>query len=349
MEKSYKNYTLFIFIVLFVSCSSDKNINEGRIIANSDYLLEKNSSFTHEDGKAYRLWCNDSLIFLPNDPDKHIYAYNYDGSKKETIGVVGPAPWEITSIWYFNRDSDSTYWIHDWGKRQIKKHNYYTNELYAKRDITAESNLLYIGNNKFLIPYYNKELDSLIMSVYDFEKDSFIYNYNFQEFLQEDCGNLSQPEAGMYYEGIFSNIINNKLVYAFYKLGSFLLIDIKSNDIIEIKDFRQLEWPKGYMVDGRMNYKPKINVTFSCWIDDSFIYVLSENNTSKRRKINKRDYVDIYDINTAQYINSIYIPRIDNKFSPYYICVNKYDLIVYYNNAEIITYNISPFINDKDN
>ena len=52
-----------------------------------------------------------------------------------------------------------------------------------------------------------------------------------------------------------------------------MLIDIKSNDIIEIKDFRQLEWPKGYMVDGRMNYKPKINVTFSCWIDDSYNFV----------------------------------------------------------------------------
>lgn len=318
---------LFTFL-LFARCS---NIEGDRVVNRS---LEQISSFEFKDGRIFRLWQLDSLIYLSHAPQLKVSAYTLDGKHIKDYGKKGDALWENGSIWGFFKDKDG-YWCHDYSKQQVKYFSI-ADSMQFNKEIISTNNIFHVKESIFVIPQVDKDNKEFYLTFFDVKNDSIIHKVDFRNFVPE-MDKLKSVGVDYLFSGNFgTEIKNGKLHYYTNYTGFSLLVDTSTYEVTRVNDFRNIEFPQTKIENNRIILTPTKFVTLHSQIDENLnIYNLVTKDFSK--KIPDSDFfIDVYD-KDGKYKESISVPRIDDDF-PLTFSKAKDSFILVYSNGKIVRF-----------
>lgn len=327
-----KRFLIFILLCTsIIACNEEQN--NIRILSN--YKLKEISHFGHLKGHIIRLWA-DSLIYISDAPDFKVSVYNYQNELVKVLGKKGPAPWEFGSIWGFARDSnDSTYWVHDYQKKLLKNYNYYTDSMISSCKVETRNNVQYMGEGNFLMPRMRKTDNNLLLSVLDVNTKKIIKDFNLSE-----KANLESNDYGhhMVLHGNFAKSLSNNTIYACENAGIFFKINMQTDSITVHKYIGDIPTPKNSIHNGMVLLEPKIYAPYSVAVDEQCIYFLAGANYNKRPEMCRAFYIDIYDLESCKYKNSIKVEKREGDYIPKIIAKYKDKIILAYNDYSVVIY-----------
>lgn len=328
-----------IFICYFLfSCSNGSNEKYYDEKTNMSKVLELTKSFEHDKGIGIRLWCDKQYIYISNDPDFKIYIYNYLGKLIRTLGKKGPAPFENNALWYFNiEESGKSYWVHDRAKQLLKKFDLTKDTLITTRKISTMENVLYIGENKFIIPHSEDNKNSFSLSIYDINTSAYIQNIDLLSFP-----NLENLKKEKYLAYVFEgNFCKNKdyAVYYCYSTGIFFIINLRKKSATPMWDVRNLPIPKVHIKNGEIQLEPKLFTSTSAAMDNKYLYSLTTKDVTDIRGKGKFQ-IDVYDIEANEYKGSFEIDKLNGVDKPREIAVDSNKMVILFESGTINTYKI---------
>lgn len=321
---------LMASIFLFYGCTDNENGDKRRVIDNTSVFKLKNS-FQHEQGYLIRLFANDSSIFVSNAPDFKVFQYDFDGKINRTFGKKGPAPWEYGTIWHFAlTENKEFYWVHDYPQQSLKKYAIKKDTLVDTFKAITTNNVAYIGIDNFLVPELDSTSKNFIIKMCNKSSQKKVIDL----FKISSAKKNKREYLNFVFEGEFSNLYKNNILYTCFNSGEHYLIDINNYSLKIIKDFRNLPVPEGYKENSQIKLMPKQTTALSSSIDEKHIYMLSTGDFTEDVK-KSNFFIDRYSTNTGKYEKSIPIERFEGEEQPFKIVKIKNNMIIGYKNGTI--------------
>lgn len=329
-----RRYIIFFTITalcrLLCGCyqESDRNLI-GKLIAES--------SFEFSEGRLFRMWSDDSLVYISHGPNFGVSAYTRDGQHVKDYGEEGQAPWQNGSIWGFFPDlSKQQYWVFDYTKQSLKLYSEKTDSLLFLKKILTQNNVFRMKDAVFMIIASDYEKNDIQLQVTDFNNDSVLHVLSMKEMLVTP---ERKSDKGLFYtlNGNFaSSIENDKILYYSHYTGRALLIDTNTYNWAKIEDFRKLPFPVSTNENGKVVVKPHKYVFVSAAMDEKYLYFLSPGDLDKKF-INNTFYIDQYTLD-GEYQGSYAVPKGPMDDIPIIIEKNGSLFTVAYTNGFIATY-----------
>jgi hypothetical protein len=329
---------LLIIFLLFLSCTNyDKK--DIRVLVGMKEVLKFEKSFEHRAGRGIRLGCDDTSIYVSNDPDFKIYLYSYSGKLVRRLGRKGPAPFENNAIWSFSLDEGKhNYWVHDFSKQLLKKFSLVEDTLVTVRKMITMNNVLYIGKDKFIIPRADDKSGGYLLSLFDVNTVS--YTKNFDLIVLSDLKEQKSKEhLGFIFEGNFCRNKNYATYYC-YSTGLFFVINLTDYTIKTIEDIRQLPIPKVYIKNGEIQLDPKLFASTSAAMDDKYLYSLTTKDVADIRGKGKFQ-IDVYEIENRRYQGSFEVDKLNGVDKPREIAVHSNKMVILFDSGLINIYKIN--------
>ena len=326
-------YILF-FLFCFISCKNETK--QERLVINDGNWV-KNKSFINNI-HAIRMWADMDNIYFSDSPHNTISVYNYNGVLIKRLGKKGPAPWENGTLWGYSPDEDSSYyWVYDYEKQLVKKYNNKTGEMINSMKIYTIDNVQYIGESKLIVPNMNDKTGDFCLSIYDIEKKQKINDINISHLIGLKNAKPSDRLDFVLNGNMCIGANKNYSTHYCYNAGYFFVINNKNLKVSVIKDVRNYNLPKTSIKYGAVRLDPELVMVSSAAIDSTNLYAL----TSLNGNFSHTDkfFIDIYDLVTKKYLNSMPIEKLDGEQRPVYIAVNKKSLVIYFEKGTVVIYN----------
>jgi hypothetical protein len=338
MHKLLSLAFLLLLFQLHTACNNKKQY-DGRI--EKEYTWTTLHSFSVTNGYLVKAFINDTSITLSYK--NNIVRYNQEGTLVQDTSLT------YNGVVYQFVQEDSILWVDIFNGRQhlLKKFSK-KNELLLDRKIDELSDVLYVGNNKFIIPGFNKNSNAYRMELYDAYNDTVINFINIGEIT-----NLKDSITNARGTITFTNkFATNKQgqVLAYYRYNSYFLLIDTNLKFSAHQDFRKLPIGEPSYKGHNVLLNPlNCGIDKAC-IDNKFIYLLTPTYVCKQwNKVKKDRMLDIYSLTTKEYLGSIRFPTIKNKEIVAIENTPNGFVTVYANDKEtkIVTYNndfLSQFI-----
>ena len=324
-------YTI-IFSLVFFSCAS----NEERIL--SARSLVKTTEFNFQ-GRINRYFVDENFIHIYGSPYENIRSYSYMGELVEEIGRKGPADWEISSVWWYGRE-DSTYTIYDYGKNLINQFDLVSGRLETSYPFVGKSNISNISLTEYISTRIN-EKGEFEFAVIDIEKNEIARSYPVIELLKEvGISDLKDLDWLLY--GDFAKSEKDEGVFVYYCLNSpvFFKLDLNKDEVVLYKDFRFQFMPEVYRSGSNVVLTPMQNWFVSGGIIGDEIFLLTVKNNDFYVEITSKWFLDIYDLASGDYKESIPIELTENYRYPFEIRNGENKLVIGFDFEKIIVYEV---------
>lgn len=303
-------YLLLLIIVALYSCDNQSTYSSRNVIATQ---FIENVQFEYEDGKIIRMTADNHFIYLSSYPDNTVKVFDYNGKLVKTIGQSGEAPWENGSIWSYGQDS-TCYWIHDYPKMALKKYDIATDTLLHFQRFITKHNVLYTENNHFVVPYFDDKIGIFYLSLYDALNDTVVNKVNICSLTKRFD---TLPSSGDFtFQGNFSRNDDGQSVFFCLYNSSFFFIEKEFKEITHHKDIRNLEISEPIISNDWIHLNPDNAGILAGTMDDKYIYFLAPKYRGSKLDKQLKDFlVDVYDINTKEYLLSFELPNSISKIS----------------------------------
>lgn len=330
MNKYLNLFIPFALSYLFLGCQQQTDRN---VIGK----LKKESFFDFSEGRLFRMWSDDSLVYISHGPNFSISTYTRSGDHVKDYGEQGEAPWQNGSIWGFYPDpSNERYWVFDYTKQSLKLHDEKTDSLLFSKKVLTQNNIFRLRDSIFMMITSDYETNDLQLQVTNFNNDSTLKVLSMKEMLVTLD---RKSDKGLFYtlNGNFASTVkNDKVLYYSNYTGRALLIDTTSYDWVKIEDFRGLPFPKTTNQDGKIVVTPHKYIFVSATMDKDHLYFLTPGNLDKKF-INNDFYIDQYSFDGI-YQGSYAVPRGPMDDIPIVIEKNGALFTVAYSNGFIASY-----------
>ncbi|GBU08818.1 hypothetical protein AwDysgo_21490 [Bacteroidales bacterium] len=327
------NIIILILMCCIYSCGNESTF-QNRFV--SDIPLEVHSFFEYEDGNIIRMWADDDLIYISSDPDNAVKLFDYSGNLSATFGKNGEAPWENGTVWGFGKDSDA-YWVHDYPKMALKKYALENDSMLFFRRFETKHNVLYVGDNRFLIPRFDVEDGVFYISLYDAIDDTFIKEIDICKLT--NIFDKLPPFGDYTFQGDFCKNDEGQAIFFCMFNSSFFFMDTELDKIKHYTDIRALPISKPIVSNQQIRLDPMNCGILTGTLDEEYVYFISPK-YKETMWYNVKDFLlDIYDINSKEYIKSFDIPLWQGKYPPLKISKTSHGLVVAYYGGIIVVYN----------
>lgn len=297
--KTFHHFFLpaIILISTLAACTSKQDY-EDRI--NKQYTWTTLHRFVVEKNGISTATISDSSITL---------VYRNELSRYDFSGKLIDSD-SLTDIQYIYRyyGGDSTYWVDEFPSLHhvIKKYNN-KKELQTERKIETLSDIMYMGNDRFIIPDLDTTSNTYVMKFYDAHQDSVLKEINIGKLLGTK-DTLSIHKGAITFTNRFSkNVSGDVLAYYRYN-SSFIVID--SNFVATAyQDFRKL--PVGIpSLKGHNVLLTPLNCGIENGsMDNEFIYLITPTYQCKQWQNSRFERtMDVYAKSSKKYIGSISFP-----------------------------------------
>lgn len=320
---------LFFFSILW-SCvqKEDRNSSETKLYS------KKEINF---DGRINRYFVDDNSIHIVGSPYEIIRSYNDDGSLIKETGKKGPASWEISSVWWYD-ENDSIYTIYDYGKNLINRFDSETDSLLLSYKFASRSNLIKYDINKFLSSQINEkgEFEFVLIDITD---GTYKKSFPINDMLVA-LGVEEKKDLDFLLYGDFAGSQENPEIFIYYCLNApiFFSIDLEKETIQLFKDFRYEFMPEVYRSGNNVVLNPNQNWFVSGTIIENKIYFLTIERNEYYVEIDSKWFLDVYDLNSGIYMESILIERSEDEYFPFEIKSRNNEIIIGWNFEKLKIY-----------
>ncbi|WP_421977225.1 hypothetical protein [Roseivirga seohaensis] len=326
-----------IFIVYFSLKQNKSNeqtplsIKEREFI---DFDLQKISNF-EVVGKIIRIWRNDKYIWLSDANSSQVLEYEHTGKFKRTYGKAGGAPWENGSIWYFNKSNDE-YYDYDYSKNSIRKYSILEDSLlYSYKPESQIGNTIQYKNDLFLISEFEKTVSRF--SLIDIKTKETVQEFLIEDLVTNEFGEFPKTNRNLVFEGEYKSN-GNSLVFTCSKFSCFFHLSSEGElrlgrtiDGFNLPRAKNVDIGNGYTMIG---IEPDNLVNYASTLTENKILILS--NVVKESQ-SKQRIIDIYNIETLKYENSIILPNyLDQR--PIDLSYSNKELAILYENYSVVNY-----------
>ncbi|MCH7415455.1 hypothetical protein MM213_18285 [Belliella sp. R4-6] len=323
--------TIFIFFIL-IACSpkEKRKLSEKKI-------FEKNE--IDFSGRINRYFIDKDLIHIHGSPYDNIRSYSNEGILIKEVGKKGPADWELSSVWWYE-ENDSTYTIYDYGKNLINKFQSKTDSLLISYRFDSRSNLFKYNDNKFLSTQINEKGEFEFITI-DISDKNYVNIFPTKSMLLE-LGVRENKDLDYLLYGDFARSQVNPDIFVYYCLNApvFFKIDIKNEKIDLLKDFRYEFMPEVYRSGNNVVLTPNHNWYVSGAIIGDKIYFLTIQNKEYYLEVDSKWYLDIYDLESGLYEESIPVIMSKGDNYPFEIKNRNEELIIGWNFEKIKIYDV---------
>jgi hypothetical protein len=310
----------------------------GRIFSDTDSMIFINQ--IDVVGQIIRLYSLEDNLWAVDASNNRINQYNTEGQLVRQFSKAGDAPWENSSIWYFDKIEDG-YFVLDRPKKMIKKFDENDTLSFYYKSQDYIDNCVHIAGNLFLFSEENVEKFDFV--TIDIKTGKEVNRKSTNELLTSVYGTFPEKNLGLVLEGNYSRSSNGSALYYFYKFGYFLVFDSAGNIRYGARTIDNFEMPKP--VSKKLSpgvfeetVEPDYFVNYSACMDNQFIYILS--NVLKSSYKDNR-VIDIYSTDNGKYIKSLLVQNLDDGQKPIEICkAENNTLTVLYEDMAIVNYEI---------
>lgn len=330
MPQQYLRY--LILILLFTQCS----LKEERIISSRKLIKINELNFP---GKINRYFVDENVIHIHGSPYDNIRTYSEDGILLKEIGKKGPANWEISSVWFFEK-TDSTYTIYDYGKNLINQFYLANDSLKISYKFNGRSNIMEYEMNKFIASQLNEkgEFEFTLLDITDKTQTIRIPIKN----ILDSVGIKDTKDLDFLLYGDFAKSDKTSDILIYYCLNApiFFKIDLKNLNVNLFKDFRFEYMPETYRTGNNVVLTPNENWLVSgTVVGDEILFLTIENNEYYVERDSKW-FLDIYNLETGIYKESIPVEMSNGEYFPFELRSRKEKLVIGWNFENIKTYEI---------
>lgn len=289
------------------------------------------------DGRINRLFVDDNSIHIVGSPYEIIRSYDDDGSLIKETGKKGPANWEISSVWWYD-ENDSTYTIYDYGKNLINRFDSETDSLLLSYKFASRSNVIKYDINKFLSSQINEKGDFEFVLI-DITDGSYKKNFSVNDILVA-LGVEEKKDLDFLLYGDFAGSQESPEIFIYYCLNApiFFRIDLEKETVQLYKDFRYEFMPEVYRSGNNVVLNPNQNWFVSGAIIKDKIYLLTIEQNEYYVEIDSKWFLDIYDLKTGLYAESILLERSEDEYFPFEIRNRDNEIIIGWNFEKLKIY-----------
>ncbi|WP_026948120.1 hypothetical protein [Algoriphagus marincola] len=289
------------------------------------------------DGRINRLFVDDNSIHIVGSPYEIIRSYDDDGSLIKETGKKGPANWEISSVWWYD-ENDSTYTIYDYGKNLINRFDSETDSLLLSYKFASRSNVIKYDINKFLSSQINEKGDFEFVLI-DITDGSYKKNFSINDILVA-LGVEEKKDLDFLLYGDFAGSQESPEIFIYYCLNApiFFRIDLEKETVQLYKDFRYEFMPEVYRSGNNVVLNPNQNWFVSGAIIKDKIYLLTIKQNEYYVEIDSKWFLDIYDLKTGLYAESILLERSEDEYFPFEIRNRDNEIIIGWNFEKLKIY-----------
>lgn len=337
--------SLVVLIFYFKSTNTKNNLPSGlsiksRIFKNE--ILEKQSDFNCL-GKIIRVYKYNGFLWYIDAHSQNIYQIDKSGKIVNKLGAAkGEAPWENSSIWYFdNDDSESSYFVIDKTKNMFKKFSKANQLEYYYKSNRTISNGVKLNGDLFLYTEDTGTDFNFITS--DIKSKSNNSSVTIKDLIKKEYGHFPNKNLDLVFEGNFTRNNNKGAIYYCYKAGLFFYFDDKGGIKYYSKTIDNFPVPKPIskeLMPGTFEetVEPDVFVNYSACLDKNNIYILSN---ILDQANGKTRIVDIYNILDGKYKFSISLPTLSDTQKPTEICIADDNILtVMYENLTFVNYKL---------
>ncbi len=346
MKKSILLLTTLLALLLsfLFFLNQEESLDEGRPTSISNRVFSHENLVRVEEfeiiGRITKIYRSSGSIWVVDAATNQISQF-LDGFKPgNVLSRSGGAPWENSSIWYFEKVEDGHY-ILDRPKKMIKKYNLNDSLEYYFKAKDYIDNCSRLADENFL---FTRETGNDFQFVTTDIKTSEVNNVqSIKEMIFATYKKFPDRNRSLVFEGNYSRNRAGQSIYYFYKFGYLLLFDSVGNikhglrtiDNFELPDPVSRQLGPGIQEE---SVEPDIFVNSSACMDENNIYILSNiiKSAYKNGKV-----IDVYSINEGKYLYSFLVPNLKNGEEPTEIAKEDDNKIsVLYEDMTISTYEI---------
>ncbi len=334
---AFSTLGIAILIILFATKPDSLGVNHPLSISKRIFIepdLKKVTNF-EVVGKIIRIWRDKKHIWVSDANSKQIIEFTRNGIKSNEYGKPGGAIWENGSIWYFNK-TGNTYYDYDYSHNAIRRFSISDDTLsyYYKPEIQVGNTIQYSDSLFFISDF---ETDTPKFKLIDIQEKRTVQEFSFQELVEKEFGSFPRVNKSLIFEGQYASN-GTDVVYICYKFSCYFLLSgngsIKLGRTIDGFDLpraKNVDIGGGYTISG---IEPDNFVNYASAISDTQLMILS--NVVKESQSENR-ILDIYDLETLEYQNSILIPNFE-KQRPIDLAYANGELTILYENFSIVNY-----------
>lgn len=321
-----------VLLILSLLCSCVQR--EARISSKIKISGKKEIKF---DGRINRYFVDDNSIHIVGSPYEIIRSYTDDGLLIKETGKKGPANWEISSVWWYD-ENDSTYTFYDYGKNLINRFDSETDSLLLSYKFASRSNVIKYDTDKFLSTQINEkgEFEFVLIDIID---ETYKKSFSVYEMLV-DLGVEEKKDLDFLLYGDFAGSQENPENFIYYCLNApvFFRIDLENETVQVFKDFRYEFMPDIYRSGNNVVITPNENWFVSGAIIDDKIFLLTIEQNEYYVEIDSNWFLDIYDLKTGLYTESILLERSEDEYFPFEIRNRDNEIIIGWNFEKLKIY-----------
>lgn len=348
---------LFTLIVFSLLCSCQEGeVKEtesileilGKEVKNrtlKDNIIEKISEYSY-DGKAFLISANSDSVWIIDNYSNQVLILDSNLSyiNKFLDGGDGPSEHVGLKRVFFNLNGGYSTFDHSQQLFRIFDEKDSIKLFYKFDGDNWVDDMVQLNNNTYLYPESFE--DKYRFLVKNFETDSIIKEHNIIDLINglfpESVLQSIDYEKNLIFEGYFSSGSGERVVYTCNKAGLFFVFDkdgefinsYRTLDKLSIPKFGKREISPGYFAH---EVFPDIRGNYSRGISNGMVYILS--NIVKLSYLGQRA-VDVYSVDTKEYLYSFFIPNLDDGQEVEEIVVFDNSLYVLYENSSIVKYRL---------
>jgi len=315
-----KQITILVTIVLLLV--SSKLISQERKIAQFTVteILEL-SEYTSD----YAFWYHpffvrlgkDGEIFVADGEAKHIRCFSLDGDYKFTLGREGSGPGEFRFINDMDVTNDNSVWIFDPNRKKLIGYNGNTGKHFKEIGPTPHTTgrLTVSEDDKIWISHFGTHPPEMF-TIYDINGDRSrpVAKMRLHDY-QDDILKAVALQNRISYDGY------GGVVIGFHWWGKFFRFDKNGNKLYKASTLFETPMAEVVTLDfygaTGMSVARDSKITIrDLKVDNNIIYILSCEGVEYTDDEDKRysRYIDMYDLSTGEYTESIKLPNKIQKF-----------------------------------
>lgn len=346
-------FSLVFISFILSSCGNQEVISEDVVLENLKKEI-KNRIFVNEaidslasfpyEGKAFLIANTSDSILIIDNTINQVFLFDEDLNLIDVFLKQGEGPGEHVGIKRFFFTSGFSYSTFDHSQQLFRIFDQNDSVLVFNKfegDIWVDD-MAQINDSVYLFPEnFQNEYSFVVKNLIN---NRILFKYNIVDLLRgvfsDDVLKELPYDKNLIFEGYFSKGDGDEIVYTSNKTGLFFVFNSSGKFLFTKRTIDKLPLPKfgrkeiapGYFLH---EVVPDFRGNKSRAINDNFVFVLSN---ILLPSYNGRRPIDIYSIDSGEYLFSFFVPNLSDGQESVEITVTGNFLYVLYENSTIVKY-----------